>query len=59
MKRKEINKKVARMPASLFSLSTRDLLLVCRRNSKVIKNILKPGNRVWGSGLNRKVPAPS
>lgn len=47
------------MLESLFYFSTRDRLLVCRRNSKVIKNILKPGNRMWGSGLNRKILAPS
>lgn len=47
------------MLESLFYFSTRDRLLVCRQNSKVIKNTLKPRNRVWGSGLNRKILAPS
>lgn len=47
------------MLESLFYFSTRDQLLVCRWNRKVIKNILKPGNGVWGSGLNRKILAAS
>lgn len=47
------------MLESLFYFSTRDRLLVCRWNSKVIKNILKPGNRMWGSGLSRKILTPS
>ena len=40
MKRKKINRKMTLVLESLFPFSTRDLLLVCRRNSKVIENIL-------------------
>lgn len=59
MKRKEINRKMTLMLESLFSFSTRDLLVVCVSNSKVIKNILKPWNRVWGSSLERRILASS
>ena len=43
----------------LFSSSTRHLPLVHIISSKVIKNILKPWNRAWGSSLRRKILAPT